>query len=243
MSPEVQHLENAPIKEALIDIQVSPRPDLEINSLKQFHDSIKKDYPKEQIQKQFHISLNLGGTPKTAHTEEPTGFRYESDDGRQIVQARRDGYTFSRLEKYETWASLRSEAVRLWKIYQEIARPVSVKRVAVRYINSIPIEAPFEKYLLAPPISPQGLSVSIQEFLTRIVVHNDALDASAIITQALKKLDTDGTNPLILDIDVYKVVALDPDDKLIWSIIDSFHDLKNGLFFNSITDETMETFK
>ncbi len=243
MSPEVQHLENAPIREALIDIQVNPRPDLEINSLKQFHDSLKKDYPKEQIQKQFHISLNLSQTRKTAHTEEPTGFRYESDDGRQIVQARRDGYTFSRLEKYETWTNLRSEAVRLWKIYQEIARPDSVKRVAVRYINSFKIEAPFEKYLQAPPISIPGLSVNLQEFLTRIVVHNEALDASAIITQALKEMDTDGTNPLILDIDVYKVVALDPADKQIWSIIDSFHDLKNDLFFNSITEETMETFK
>ncbi len=237
------HLRKAPIREALIDIQVNPRSDLETNEMKQFHDLISADYPKEQIQTQFHISLSLGQTRKTAHTEEPWGFRYESEDGRQVVQARRDGYTFSRLEKYETWANLRSEAVRLWKIYQEIARPDSVKRVAVRYINSFKIEAPFKKYLQAPPISPPGLSVSIQEFLTRFVVHNDALDASAIITQALKKLDMDGINPLILDIDVYKVVALDPDDKQIWSIIDSFHDLKNDLFFNSITDETMETFK
>jgi len=236
------HLENAPIREALFDIQVNPRSDFEINELKQFHDSISADYPKEQIQKQFHISFSLGQTRKTAQTEEPMGFRYESEDGKQVVQARRDGYTFSRLEKYETWANLREEAVRLWKLYKEIAQPELIKRVAVRYINSFKIEAPFEKYLQAPPIILPGLSVSLQGFLTRAVVHDDTSDANAIITQGVKEIEDDGSVPLILDIDVYKIVLLEPGDKQIWSTIESFHDVKNDIFFNSITKETEEMF-
>lgn len=237
------HLQNAPIREALIDIQVNPRSDLEINEMKQFHDSISADYPKEQIQQQFHISFSLGQTRKTAYTEEPRGFRYESEDGKQVVQARRDGYTFSRLEKYETWENLRREAVRLWNLYKEVAKPEAVKRVAVRYINSFKVKDPLEKYLQAPPTIPPHLSFSMQEFLTRTVVHDDTSDANAIITQGVKVIEDDGSVPLILDIDVYKVVSLEPDDKQIWSIIESFHDLKNDLFFNSITNETVEIFR
>ncbi len=237
------HLSNAPIREALIDIQVNPRSDLEINEIKQFHDSISADYPKELILTHHHISLSMGQTRKTAHTEEPRGFRYESEDGKQVVQVRRDGYTFSRLEKYETWENLRREAVRLWTLYKEIAQPEIVKRVAVRYINGFKIKTPFEKYLQAPPIILPSLSVTLQGFMTRAVVHDDTSDANAIITQGVKEIEDDGSVPLILDIDVYKEVILKPDDKVIWSIIESFHDVKNNIFFNSITKEAVEMFK
>ncbi len=237
------HLRNAPIREALIDIQVNPRSDLEINEMKQFHDSISADYPKEQRQALYQISLSLGKTRKTEQIDELRGFRYESEDGKQVVQARRDGYTFSRLEKYETWANLREEAVKLWTLYKKIAQPEIVKRVAVRYINGFKIKTPFEKYLQAPPIILPSLSVTLQGFMTRAVVHDDTSDANVIITQGVKEIEDDGSVPLILDIDVYKEVLLEPDDKEIWSIIESFHDVKNNIFFNSITKEAVEMFK
>lgn len=239
---EYPHLENAPIREALIDIQVNPRPELDIAEIRKFRESVKEDYPKEQEQRVLHISLSLGQSLKTAQTDEPFGYRYESSDGKQVVQARRDGYTFSRLEKYETWEKLRREAVRLWNLYKEVAKPEAVKRVAVRYINSFKVKDTLEKYLQAPPTVPPHLSFSMQEFLTRTVVHDDTSDANAIITQGVKEIEDDGSVPLILDIDVYKVVSLEPDDEQIWSTIESFHDVKNDIFFNSITKKAEEMF-
>ncbi len=79
--------------------------------------------------------------------------------------------------------------------------------------------------------------------MTRAVVHDDTSDANVIITQGVKEIEDDGSVPLILDIDVYKEVLLEPDDKEIWSIIESFHDVKNNIFFNSITKEAVEMFK
>ncbi len=237
------HLRNAPIREALIDIQVNPRSDLEINEIKKFHDSISADYPKELILTQHHISLSTGQTQKTAHTEEPRGFRYESEDGKQVVQARLDGYTFSRLEKYETWDRLLDEAYRLWQIYQEISKPTSIKRVAVRFINQMNLWLPFHEYLSAPPVVPPGVSNDVRSFLTRTVIYEDSVDASVIITQALKGIEDDGRVPIILDIDVYKVIAPEVSSDTAWMNIDLFHDIKNRIFFESITQKTREIYE
>jgi len=237
------HLRNAPIREALIDIQVNPRSDLEINEMKQFHDSISADYPKEQIQKQFHISFSLGQTRKTAHTEEPMGFRYESEDGKQVVQARLDGFTFSRLAEYETWDRLRDEAYRLWQMYEEISKPTSIKRVAVRFINQMNLGLPLNEYLSAPPVVPPGVSNDVRSFLTRTVIYDDSVDASVIITQALKGIEDDGRVPIILDIDVFKVTAPEVSSDMAWMNIDLFHDIKNRIFFESITQKTREIYE
>ena len=65
----------------------------------------------------------------------PDGYLFTSVDGRQVVQARLDGFTFSRLKPYDKWESLRDEARELWQHYVQIASPETVTRVALRYIN------------------------------------------------------------------------------------------------------------
>lgn len=237
------HLENAPIVEALIDIQVNPRPELDIAEMRRFRESVKEDYPKEQEQRALHISLSLGQSRKTTQTDEPSGFRYESADGLQVVQARLDGFTFSRLKEYETWDKLRDEACRLWQMYEEISKPTSIKRVAVRFINQMNLGLPLNEYLCAPPVVPPGMSNDLRSFLTRTVIYDDSVDASVIITQALKGIEEKGRVPIILDIDVFKVTTTEVNSDMAWMIIDSFHDIKNKIFFKSITRKTREIYE
>ena len=237
------HLRNAPIVEALIDIQVNPRADLEISAIRKFRESVKEDYPKEQGQRALHISLSLGQSLKTTQTDEPLGFKYESADGLQVVQARLDGFTFSRLKDYETWDRLRDEAYRLWQMYEEISKPTSIKRVAVRFINQMNLGLPLNEYLSAPPLVPPGVSNDVRSFLTRTVIYDDSVDASVIMTQALKGIEEKGRVPIILDIDVFKVTTTEVNSDMAWMIIDSFHDIKNKIFFKSITRKTREIYE
>ena len=102
-----------------------------------------------------------------------TGYKYTSADGKYIAQFRLDGFTLSRMEPYTVGEDLRSEAARLWEIYNKVANVSTVTRVAARYINlmRVPMDdlKEFGDYLVCPPEVPEALPQGVSSFLTRIV--------------------------------------------------------------------------
>jgi uncharacterized protein (TIGR04255 family) len=101
----------------------------------------------------------------TTASQAQVGYDFPSGDGKQIFQARLDGFAFSRLAPYDCWESFRDEGRRLWEIYRTVAQPEVVTRIGVRYINrlDLPLQnLDFKHYLrTVPEVSPdlpQGLS-------------------------------------------------------------------------------------
>ena len=239
-------LKKAPITEALIDIRVKLPSDFDVKNLSSIYDSIKNQYPEKQEQLQSKVKFE----PKAeeivkSSRSEISGYRYFSSDKKQIVQARLDGFTFSRLHPYVKWEELRDEAYRLWQFYKDMTSPESITRVAVRYINNLNIPMPikdFDDYLTAPPTVPEGLPQGVSSFLTRTVIHEPSFGANAIITQALEQVDTD-VAPVILDIDVFKLESKGIVEKDAWEIMEKLRRFKNKVFFSSITDDLKEMYK
>jgi uncharacterized protein (TIGR04255 family) len=161
-----------------------------------------------------------------------------------IVQFKVDGFTFNKLEPYTTWEEVFGEADRLWRIYVQIARPLEISRVAVRYINRLRLPGPAElsQYLEAPPVLPPPIPQAVREFLTRVVV-DDGNDASAILIQALEASLDPSTVPLLLDIDAFREVSLPPDDPSVAGIFEQLRRLKNDIFFASVTERTVEMYE
>jgi uncharacterized protein (TIGR04255 family) len=246
MLKDYQILKKAPITEALIDIRVKLSSDFDIKNLSSIYDSIKNQYPEKQEQLQSKVKFE----PKAeeivkSSRPEINGYRYFSSDKKQIVQARLDGFTFSRLHPYVKWEELRDEAYRLWQLYKDTTSPESITRVAVRYINNLNIPMPikdFDDYLTAPPTVPEGLPQGVSSFLTRTVIHEPSFGANAIITQALEQVDTD-VAPVILDIDVFKLESKGIVEKDAWEIMEKLRHFKNKIFFSSITDDLKEMYK
>ena len=239
-------LKNAPIIEALIDIRVKLDSSFEVEKILSIYDKIKTKYPEKQKQQ---ISQVIFGIDEKNQEKSPikkiNGFRFISEDKKQILQARLDGFTFSRLKPYKSWDELKKEAKRLWDFYKEIVKPLAITRVAVRYINNLNIPMPlgdFGDYLTAPPTVPDKLPQGVSSFLTRVVIREPDNKADAIITQALEQVVTD-TAPIILDIDVFKSNPDSMDEKDTWAILEKLRVFKNKIFFESITKGLKETFK
>ena len=131
--------ENAPIKEALIDIRVELPLDVALETLESVHDQVKGLYPEKKKRVHVQGQFSAGDEIGAAATQTVVGFAFSTENGKQIFQARRDGFTFSRLRPYANWNELRDEGRRLWEIYRGMARPRKITRVAVRYINQIDI--------------------------------------------------------------------------------------------------------
>jgi uncharacterized protein (TIGR04255 family) len=245
------HLNRAPIVEALIDFRVKPKEGLQVDDLLAIYEKVKDRYPIRKSIRRFKAEISVkyqedgtpvGDLPPAATLESAIGHRFESKDGRYVLQAQLHGFTLSRLKPYETWEALIGETRSLWELYLAIAAPISITRIATRYINRIEIPLPiteFEEYLTVPPDVPEGVPELVSEFLSRIVSYDPRLGASMIITQACEGYGaSSAVIPLLLDIDVFKQANFDVNSEDYWNLITQFRSLKNKAFFGSITEKT-----
>jgi len=240
---------NPPITEALIDIRVQLPNDVSLTDLGKLHDKIKGSYPDKKARKKWEGTLELKNEQephvKTAHFE-IDGYHFKSPDGKQVVQYRLDGFTFSRLRPYTKWEDLFSEARKLWDVYRTNTNPVLVSRLAVRYINSIEIpskEFDYDDYLTAAPKIPSGLPQLLKEFFSRIVVPFPDRGANAIIIQTPSLKEDPVKSAMILDIDVFAQVSLSPEDAKVYDILGVLREIKNEIFFGSVSEKTKELFR
>lgn len=243
-------LKNAPITEALIDIRVKLPSTTDVKSIDFLFEKIKSQYPVRQEQRvsEFSFEMKPDEDPIKASKLRINGYRYVSADQRQIVQARLDGFTMSRLHPYAEWKDLRDEAKKLWQFYKEITKPEAITRVALRYINNLNMPFPindFDEYLTAPPMVPKELPQGISSFLTRVVVTEPTLGINAIITQALElvpPMPEMSRLPVILDIDVFKQDPKGMEETDAWNTIEQLRHFKNKIFDKSITSKLKETY-
>jgi uncharacterized protein (TIGR04255 family) len=240
---------NAPITEALIDIRAQLPAEVTVASLGAFHDAIQQRYPNRQELTGWEAGFQIGGgTAAVAQASaQPVGAIYGSANGTKAVQARLNGFTFNRLKPYESWEPFRNEAIELWQHYCAIARPVSVTRLALRYINRIEIPLPlgeFKEYVLTVPEIAPGLPQGLQQFLMRLEIPYPNDDVLAIVTETMESVkETSKVLPFILDIDVFREVVLDPGSNETWSILETLRVIKNDIFFKSVTEKTKELFR
>ena len=243
-----RHLSKAPITEALIDIRVALPRETGLELLDSLYNHIKDKYPKRRERKRWEGTIEFKETElvtPSVKVAETDGYLYTSEDDKQTVQARLDGFTFNRQRPYETWETLRDEAHRLWDLYAKIASPELITRVAVRYINQLDLPFPikdFADFLVAPPLVPEALPQGVSSFLTRVVINEQDMKVTAIIHQALESFSQSDKVPIILDIDVFKQVVTGLDETEAWETLEWMRHFKNRIFFESVTENTLRLF-
>lgn len=229
-----RHLPNAPITEALVDLRVRLPADFQVGRLKTVQSLIAGDYPMvtERRRWESHVRFSVGEPPKQMAADKgPDGYLFTSADAKQLVQFRLDGFTFNRLRPYETWESMRDEAYRLWQFYVNIASPEVITRLALRYINHLKLSPPLmdlTEYLVALPTVPGQLPHVVAGFLTRVVIIDSSIGASANIIQALESVSDPN---IILDIDVYKGAEFGVEGKEAWEMLEQLRHFKKQNFF------------
>jgi uncharacterized protein (TIGR04255 family) len=247
--PEKNFGDGAPIKEALIDIRVELPTETGIEELRRFHDGLEERFPTTITQNAFAQHIHMGGEGSTITTTQQhgvRGFLHQSADEDRVVQARRDGFTFSKLWPYKDWPALRDEAAELWPKYVDAAQPERVTRLAVRYLNRIVLpEGPVDLadwFRTRPEFS--HMETPVSEFLVRVVIEHPSGEARAVVQlAALPKEDGETGTPILLDIDASCACEHDPIDPEIWKKLDDLRGFKNAIFFGSITDKTEELFQ
>lgn len=239
------NLRNAPIVEAIIDLRVKQCAEFDLKLIDKIQGQVSTEYPESnpRFRLQSEIKFEDGEITNSSASQEIDGFVYTSFNGQRIFQAHSAGFTFSWLSPYTNWDDLYKEARKIWGIYRECTGAESITRIATRFINRLELPIPhrdLRDYLTSVPEIPPRLPQNLVNFMSRVVIPEPQNGALAVITQASQDpviSEEKSVMPILLDIDVFKVVHYEANDEKAWDMINSFRDTKNRIFFESITEK------
>lgn len=120
-------------------------------------------------------------------------------------------------------------------------RPSKIVRVASRFINRIPLPPgeSFEKTFATTFALAPDLPQAVAGFLLRVVIPFEQEQVMAIVTQSL---DAGGTE-CIFDLDVFAEQPEGFSQDEAWNKLESLREVKNRLFFGSLTPAALDQFK
>ncbi len=237
--------ENAPITEALVDIRVDPAPVTTLKELEGIHELVREQYPVKKKQLQVQGQFSLGDEVGAVARQDQIGFSFGSSDGKQVFQARLNGFTFSRLRPYGNWIELRDEARRLWCFYRSVIGPRKIVRIAVRYINQIDIPVArldYKDYFYTTPEVSPLLPQELSGFFMQLQMPQPQFSGMLILTQATVAPPAPGMNSVILDLDVFKEEPGLTEDDQVWTTLEELRQRKNAVFEGSLTDRARSLF-
>ncbi|QDV42510.1 hypothetical protein Enr13x_23580 [Stieleria neptunia] len=242
------HLPGAPIAEAVIHWRAHPEVKLEAAALLSELTQRLPDYPDPKQQQELHVGAEV--SPDRASVQQHHiwhGFQLQSSDKRYIAQFTRTGLAVSRLAPYEDWAKFRDEALRLWNVYRDIARPPEVQRLGVRYINVIRLDTMDEigQVLESPPTPPRAMGLPISGFVyqTRFEIPGYAYEMNVVQTIQPPSTETEDKFGLILDVDVFTTKPFVDDEKTLEQKLREMRWIKNKTFFSCIRPDAARLWK
>jgi uncharacterized protein (TIGR04255 family) len=243
-----EHLLHAPIVEAVIHWRA--RADRTLDP-QQFVEGLKDrlpDYPQVQMQHKTQMEVHSGPAGSSAsHQTQWHGFRFESEDKRQVAQFTKNGFVFSRLKPYEDWERFESEATRLWVMYTELANPAEVQRLGVRFINVVsPANAgKLGRLLTLPPKSPAKMKLSVCGFMHQTTYDVPGHVYKLAVLQTLQPASSGDAkgDTLIVDVDVFTTTPLPSDDRLLSKRLQEMRYLKDKAFFTLVKPEALSQFR
>jgi len=154
----------------MIDLRARAEADWKEELITDVLQSKLPDYPQRHSLSGFQQQFTLTpGTLPNAETIDTgwEGLRFQTGDKLHVAQFSRGGFSFSRLQPYDRWEQLVEEAMRLWNMFVEVAKPTEIQCVGLRYINSIKVPSSgflLEDYMDPAPQDPKGLPLPFQHF-------------------------------------------------------------------------------
>lgn len=242
------HLDNAPITEALIDIQVRFHKPPTSETLLLVANSIKDEFPLREERHKATLSFNISTQEsESSVVKDPDGFLLRTEDKKYAAQIMHDRFSFSHLAPYKDWATLSERADKIWSVYRDTTKPDRIVRIAVRFINRLLMPIPIEDfgdYFTKPIEIPDALPQGLANYMTRMVIPEPETNLIATVQQVLDGTAIDNQLPIIFDIDTFKAVDLAADDnEAISSTLNSLRDYKNRIFFRNLTQKAIDLYK
>jgi len=244
-------LKSAPTVEAVLDIDCDLPPSIDLATLDaSAQTSFGEGYPKprKRLVQAMQIETKDGEATKVSARHGLQALQYLAEDEKQLVQLRRQGYSFNRLAPYSSLDEYLPEIERTWNLFMQLATPLQVRLIRLRFINRLLLptvegSVTLDDYLKLGPRLPDATNLTLSGFFNQHSAVEVATGNAVNITTATQPMDG-GKLPVILDIDAYYTGSMEPSDwTQIAAHIQSLRQLKNLVFKNSLTDRCLSLFQ
>lgn len=234
----------APIVEAVIDIQCVNRPDLGWRDLAKVGEAICPGAERKEII-EVTTTVSPDGLEETIRKQ--IGLIFHRPPEQEVVQVREVGFSYSRTAPYRRWEEFCESARRSWNLYSQESTPVSITRLGIRYINSLPIGNPdildLEPFVFVRPQTPWNLSAPPAGFHLQIR-RQMGPQTTLILNEATVQQPDGGRTALLLDIDVFwegvEPFGSAAQQDWLWNRIGELRVIEREAFEASITDRMRE---
>ena len=245
---------NPPIEEALCEFRFKPGQAWDLTIPGKLQAALGEEYVgKPQEQRVVQVGLQVQGD-KPSNLQLGEGLarvQLVTGDGKRMVGVGHDVLSIHMLRPYQDlreperggWEEFRPRIETALETYSEVAHPMGVLRVGIRYINKIVIpegKVEVEEYLKCALPVVNGLPDDLTNFMSRvdytygddvrIVLSQGSIDAPPDYVSFLLDLDVIWENPQAVDRD------------LALKIVNDLRDRERVAFEAVITDKARESF-
>lgn len=245
---QVQHLRNAPITEAVIELQLTGQSEVTKGDFAPVQAAEGKGYPRVSgiFRRNGQIEVSEKGFVGSYSDSKLIGVHIVSADEKYVGSLAIDRFSVSRMRPYEDWETFKTEALRLWVHELSVLKPTGITRLGVRFLNEIDVPFPTgmqELFNLPVALAPNGRP--LLAFASSCLIPDVEKDLGVNLNVFSQPPTEQGTNfRFMVDIDAFKAVSFDPKDVGGWShILDDLRDFKNKIFFELLTDSVIARLK
>ena len=244
-------LAKSPIIEAVLDIECDLPPGQQLADLENVARERYRDrYPKFQTQllQEHKIESKPREEPKLSVRRGIQALQFLQEDGKQLVQVRNEGFSYNRLSPYTSFDDYLPEIQRCWQSYVELAAPVQIRIVRLRYINRILVplidgRVELDNYLRTGPRLPDEKTLRLSGFVNQQSAIE--FETGNRVNILLTALPPEGeTLPVILD---NSAAAMGPGEPKDWpwilSKVMALRELMNQVFRNSLSESCLHLFQ
>lgn len=251
MTENYPHLEHPPIVEVVLDIDCNMQPNFNLAKCSEsLQEKVGEQYPNVKKRHLMKHTIRQEGEsqPNLSVEDSIDAFQFIQKDDKQLFQIRRNGFSFNRLAPYHQLDDYLGEVQRLWELYLTEVKPQHIRDIKLRYINRIELplgegELNLDRYLHLGPRVPDDARYAFTRFMRNEELIDKETQYRMVVTLASEP-QQEPCLPVILDI---TGIGAPEGDSLSWgaveTVIQSLREMKNNIFYKTLTKDCLELFK
>jgi uncharacterized protein (TIGR04255 family) len=238
---------NPPVIEALCEFQFIPSQKWDSTIPGLIYDKVKDKFRIRE--EQVGIGVKFETTERgVQHRIEPAPPRMQfySEDRIALIQVAPNLLAVNHLKPYPTWAVFKPMILDALNIYKDVVNPKGFRRIGLRYINRIAVQAPsieVEDYVSFYAPVPEGLPQVHKSFLARVEIPYDDRGDLMVITVGDASPEKPNETAIILDLDynegIPEAILMETCEE--W--IEQAHSRLEKAFESCITEKSRALFK
>ncbi|HCF38116.1 MAG TPA: hypothetical protein DER56_03435 [Thermosipho africanus] len=242
------NLNNPPVVAAIFQLKYVAK-ELSINSFLTLDSQIKNNLPHRSDN--IHVGIDLGNSSiplgvSSIHAKSDAkinSYVYSSEDKKTKLEITENSVTFIDESPYIGWSHFKESATKFFNILSEILNKTKIVRTSIRFINRFSFEkfdSPEEYFnTLISSTNDGELPYPVQQYGFKIIMVVPNSNIHSIVNQNVEVVPPSPFN-YTFDIDV-----LDKDEYpfnivIITEKSESLREIKNKIFFENITQKTID---